>query len=215
VHPDRVKPLPPLREHMQSTSDQARAPVNNPAIIWHPASHWPVPAVTAATAWREYLEVGGSLPLWIVGRDADAVASVPALATVLDECCQLGGSWQTRTLLPGRRLDRLLNRAGVLWNPSVADDGHWLVARALARGIPVVAGDTPHLRSSLLGDTAQIPALRTYAAHDVIAAAAALLAASALATGNRPAFPGVSPVSSHPISWRETLDILQPHAHDG
>ena len=172
VHPDRVGPLPPLNDLPLPDGD-THTVVDNPAIIWHPPFPWPVPATTAATAWREYLEAGGTLPLMIIGRHADAVASAPSVSSVPDECSRIGGRWHTRKVLPGRRLDRLLDRAQILWNPSVADDGYWLVARALARGIPAVVADAPHLLNDGPREET-IPMLRTYAAHDIVAAGAAL-----------------------------------------
>jgi hypothetical protein len=212
VHPDRVAPLPPLSDLPLPDGDTHTA-VDNPAIIWHPLFPWPAPATTAATAWREYLEAGGTLPLLIIGRHADAVASAPSVSSVLDECSRIGGRWHTRKVLPGRRLDRLLNRARILWNPSVADDGHWLIARALARGIPAVVADAPHLLNDwVIVDT--IPMLRTYAAHDIVAAGAALLAASTDRPVAGSTSPRLSPISVPTISWRETLDTLQLHAHE-
>jgi hypothetical protein len=212
VHPDRVGPLPPLND-LPSPDGDTHTAIENPAIIWHPPFPWPVPATTAATAWREYLETGGTLPLLIIGRHADAVASAPSVSSVLDECSRIGGRWHTRKVLPGRRLDRLLDRAQILWNPSVADDGHWLVARALARGIPAVVADAPHLlNDGPRVDT--IPMLRTYAAHDIVAAGAALLAASTDPPVAGLPSPHLSPVSVPTVSWRETLDTLQLHAYE-
>jgi hypothetical protein len=212
VHPDRVGPLPPVSDLLSPDSDTHTA-IDNPAIMWHPPFPWPASATTAATAWREYLEAGGTLPLLIVGRHADAVASAPSVSTVLDECSRIGGCWETRKVLPGRRLDRLLDRARILWNPSVADDGYWLVARELARGIPAVAADAPHLLNDGVGvDT--IPMLRTYAAHDIVAAGAALLAASTECPAAGSPSLRLSPVSVPTISWRETLDTLQFHAYE-
>ncbi len=212
VHPDRVKPLPLLGD--LSTSDQVGPVMENPAIVWHPAYPWPAPATTAVTAWREYLEVEGKLELLIVGRHADAVASAPPVSSILDDCSRIGGRWHTRAVLPGRRLDRLLDGARILWSPTAADDGHWLVARALARGIPAVAADSPHLRDALNADISSIPMLWTYAAHDIVAGAAALTAAS-----TAPPVEGLPPlrlrpVSAATVSWRETLDELRLRASD-
>ena len=213
VHPDRVQPLPSLSDISLSTGDQVGPVMEKPAIVWHPAYPWPTPAATAASAWREYLEMGGELQLLIVGRHADAVASAPPVSSILNDCSRIGGRWHTHPVLPGRRLDRLLNSAQILWSPTVADDGHWLVARALARGIPVVAADSPHLRDALKSDITSIQTLWTYVAHDMVGGAVALMAAStAPPVESLP--PGPRPVYGPTVSWRETLDALELHASD-
>jgi hypothetical protein len=206
VHPERVRQLPPLRYDLLSRSDKTCAAIDRSAIIWHPAFSWKTPILTVARAWREYLEAGGTLPLWIIGRHADAAASEPAVVSILDECSRMHGHWQTCTVLPGRRLDRLLDRARILWNPSVADDGHWLVARALERGIPTVAAEAPHLRGGPLESNFGTSILWTHAAHDVVAAGGALLAAStALPLESSEGFPYTRSTFSSMLSWRELL----------
>lgn len=214
MHPDRVRPRPPFDDVSLSTVDQVAPAMDSPAIIWHPAYPWPAPATTAATAWREYLETGGRLQLLIVGRHADAVASAPSVAIILDDCLRIGGHWHTRATLPGRRLDRLLDRARILWNPTVADDSHWLVARSLARGIPAVVADAPHMRDGFQGDITSIPKLWTYPADDIVAAAAALSAASTAPTvKGAPSLP-LRPDFTPAVAWRETLDALQLDASE-
>jgi hypothetical protein len=209
MHPDRVRPRPPFDDVSLSTVDQVAPAMDSPAIIWHPAYPWPAPATTAAIAWREYLETGGRLQLLIVGRHADAVASAPSVASILDDCSRIGGRWHTRATLPGRRLDRLLDSARILWNPTVADDSHWLVARSLARGIPAVVADAPHMRDGFQGDITSIPKLWTYPADDIVAAAAALSAASTAPTvKGAPSLP-LRPDFTPAVAWRETLDALQ------
>lgn len=214
MHPDRVRPRPPFDDVSLSTVDQVAPAMDSPAIIWHPAYPWPAPATTAATAWREYLETGGRLQLLIVGRHADAVASAPSVASILDDCSRIGGRWHTRATLPGRRLDRLLDSARILWNPTVADDSHWLVARSLARGIPAVVADAPHMRDGFQGDITSIPKLWTYPADDIVAAAAALSAASTAPTvKGAPSLP-LRPDFTPAVAWRETLDALQLDASE-
>jgi glycosyltransferase involved in cell wall biosynthesis len=208
VHPSLVRPLPPLC-NVLSSGRQGVSATDDPAIIWHPAFPWPAPARTAAAAWREYLDSGGTLPLLIVGRYADTVASIPAVSSLLDECSRIGGRWQTRVILPGRRLDRVLDRARILWNPSVADDGNWLISRALARGIPAVVADAPHFREILDGEAASISLLWPYAAHDIVAAAAALLAASTAPLGEGSQSALLRPVTALTGSWCETLALLR------
>jgi hypothetical protein len=214
MHPDRVRPRPPFDDVSLSTVDQVAPAMDSPAIIWHPAYPWPAPATTAAIAWREYLETGGRLQLLIVGRHADAVASAPSVASILDDCSRIGGRWHTRATLPGRRLDRLLDSARILWNPTVADDSHWLVARSLARGIPAVVADAPHMRDGFQGDITSIPKLWTYPADDIVAAAAALSAASTAPTvKGAPSLP-LRPDFTPAVAWRETLDALQLDASE-
>ena len=214
MHPDRVRPRPPFDDVSLSTVDQVAPAMDSPAIIWHPAYPWPAPATTAATAWREYLETGGRLQLLIVGRHADAVASAPSVASILDDCSRIGGRWHTRATLPGRRLDRLLDSARIFWNPTVADDSHWLVARSLARGIPAVVADAPHMRDGFQGDITSIPKLWTYPADDIVAAAAALSAASTAPTvKGAPSLP-LRPDFTPAVAWRETLDALQLDASE-
>jgi hypothetical protein len=214
VHPDRVGSVPPVCEEI-STDGQTVPAIDNPAIVWHPAFPWSAPAAIAAAAWREYLEAGGTLPLLVVGRHADTVTSAPSVSSILDECSRIGGRWHTRAILPGRRLDRLLGRARIFWNPTVADDGHWLVVRALSRGIPTVVADAPHLRAGLLQtDATPIPLLRTYAAHDIVAAAAALLAASITLPAEGLPPPRLPPASAPTVTWCETLDTLRRYAYE-
>lgn len=214
MHPDRVRPRPPFDDVSLSTVDQVAPAMDSPAIIWHPAYPWPAPATTAATAWREYLETGGRLQLLIVGRHADAVASAPSVASILDDCSRIGGRWHTRATLPGRRLDRLLDSARIFWNSTVADDSHWLVARSLARGIPAVVADAPHMRDGFQGDITSIPKLWTYPADDIVAAAAALSAASTAPTvKGAPSLP-LRPDFTPAVAWRETLDALQLDASE-
>ena len=214
MHPDRVRPRPPFDDVSLSTVDQVAPAMDSPAIIWHPAYPWPAPATTAATAWREYLETGGRLQLLIVGRHADAVASAPSVASILDDCSRIGGRWHTRATLPGRRLDRLLDSARISGIPTVADDSHWLVARSLARGIPAVVADAPHMRDGFQGDITSIPKLWTYPADDIVAAAAALSAASTAPTvKGAPSLP-LRPDFTPAVAWRETLDALQLDASE-
>jgi hypothetical protein len=209
VHPDRVRPLPPLSDTSLRTDDHVSPVMEKSAIVWHPAYPWPAPATTAATAWREYLEMGGELPLLIAGRHAEAVASAPAVSRILDYCCRIGGRWTTDPVLPGRRLDRLLDGARMLWSPTIADDSHWLVARALARGMPVAAAESPHLRDALTSDTVSAPTLWTYAAHDIVAGATALMAAATAPPLDVLPSPHSAATSTSMVSWRETLDALR------
>jgi len=211
VHPDRVRPLPALSDLIPK-ADHVSTPSDEPRIVWHPSFPWPAPATVAARAWREYLEAGGSLPLSIIGRHAAAVVSVPAVASILDECSGIGGRWQVRSALPGRRLDRILDRAEILWNPSVADDAHWLLARAVAQGVRAVAADAPHLRGDLLGDIGQISTLWTYPGHDIVAAANALLAAAVHRPTQCAARLSNRCMPPEAVSWRETLETLLTQA---
>ena len=96
----------------------------------------------------------------------------------------------------------LLDRARILWSPCVADSSHWLAAR-IARG-PPRGGRCVHLRSNLQGKTTSMPMLRTYAAHDMVAAAAASLAASTTQPAEGSRSPRLRPVPAPTIPWYET-----------
>ena len=90
----------------------------------------------------------------------------------------------------------------------------WLVARSLARGIPAVVADAPHMRDGLQGDITSIPTLWTYPAHDTVAAAAALSAASTAPTVKGAHYYLCVPTSLRRYRRRETLDALRLHASD-
>src|SRR6266568_1098604 len=54
-----IRSLSRLGYEFLSIGDQAGPPMDNPAIIWHPACSGLVSATAVATAWRECLEAWG------------------------------------------------------------------------------------------------------------------------------------------------------------